>query len=257
MTDAYIRDGFHIHAAAVIPQDVLAAAQAAMVAVRDGSFATGQPPSSHPGYDPATLCKINDAHLADHDLHALICHPALGALAAQITGARAAQVWASQLLIKPPASAQRGNVGWHQDRQYWRYWQQPEGLFTMWIALSDVKAASGPMLFVPGSHRWGFLDAGDFFGKDHAAQRRQIPVPHGQTWAQVPALLAPGGVSFHHCLTYHGSGPNASGVARCSIAVHCRTEQVRPIAGNDNYYVSHLQDPALSPVLFGSDADFD
>jgi ectoine hydroxylase-related dioxygenase (phytanoyl-CoA dioxygenase family) len=257
LTDSYETDGFSRHPEAVIPADVLVKAQAAMVAVRDGTFDSGQPPSSHPGYDPTVLCKINDAHLASRDLYALVCDPALGALAAQITGARGVQLWASQLLFKPPAAAEQGNVGWHQDRQYWRYWQAPEGLFTMWIALSDVTMASGPMTFVRGSNRWGYLDAGDFFGKDHAAQRQQITVPAGQTWSEVPALLDAGGVSFHHCLTYHGSGPNTSQTPRASIAVHLRTEQAQPVAWDDSYYVSHLQDPTFCPVLFGSDADFD
>lgn len=113
------------------------------------------------------------------------------------------------------------------------------------------------MTFVRGSNRWGYLDAGDFFGKDHAAQRQQITVPAGQTWSEVPALLDAGGVSFHHCLTYHGSGPNTSQTPRASIAVHLRTEQAQPVAWDDSYYVSHLQDPTFCPVLFGSDADFD
>ncbi|MBT6148755.1 MAG: hypothetical protein HOH74_25185 [Gemmatimonadetes bacterium] len=255
MTDSYERDGFSRHATAVIPADVLAAAQSGLLAVRDGMFDTRQPPSSHPGYDPAKLCKINDAHLASRQLYALVCHPALGALAAEVTGARAVQLWASQLLIKPVAVAEQGNVGWHQDRQYWRYWQQPDGLFTMWIALSQVCASSGPMIFVRASHRWGYLDEGDFFGTDHAAQRQQITMPAGQTWTEVPALLDAGGVSFHHCLTYHGSGPNMSTMPRCSMAVHLRTEQARPVAGDSNYYVSHLHDPAYSPVLYGSAAE--
>ena len=255
-SSAYGRDGYSVHRKAVIPTDVLVAAQNGMAAVRDGTFDTGTAPSSPPGYDPALLCKINDAHLASQALYALVCHPALAELAAQITGARAIQVWASQLLIKPPASGEQGNVGWHQDRQYWRYWQAPAGLFTMWIALSEVTAASGPMRFVRGSQRWGYLDTGDFFGRDHAAQRQQISVPDGESWEEVPALLDAGGVSFHDCLTYHGSGPNTSVAPRCSIAVHLRAEQVQPVPENDNYYVTHLDDPVYSPVIYGKGADF-
>jgi|TARA_B100001964_G_scaffold239230_1_gene306254 hypothetical protein len=249
---AYERDGFCLHSGAVVPTDVLSAAQASMAAVRDGTFDTGRPPSSHPGYDPAVLCKINDAHLAGRGLYDLVCHPAFGKLAAQVTGARQVQLWASQLLIKPPASGEQGHVGWHQDRQYWRYWQEPEGLFTMWVALSDVTESSGPIRFVCGSQRWGYLDEGDFFGRDLAAQRQRITVPPEESWEEVSGLLDAGGVSFHHCLTYHASGQNTSSSPRCSLAVHLRTEQARPVVGDDNYYVSHLDDAVYSPVLYGA-----
>lgn len=254
--DRYSLDGFSLQPDTVVPTDLLLAAQAAATAVRDGAFDTGRPPSSHPGYDPALLCKINDAHLASHDLHRLVSHPALGALAAKVTGAAALQVWASQLLIKPPSSGIQGNVGWHQDRQYWRYWQAPEGLLTLWIALSDVTESSGPMRFVRGSHRWGFRDEGDFFGRDHDAQRLAIQVPEGARWDEVPAVLPAGGVSLHHCLTFHGSGPNTSSHARCSVAVHLRTDEAQPMPDSTDYYVSHLADPDHCPVLHGSAADF-
>lgn len=247
----YRRDGFCLVPEAV-PEAVLLAAQQGAAQVRDGHFDTGQPPSSHPGFDPAALCKINDAHLANRALYDLVTEPSLGELAARVVGAQGVQLWASQLLIKPPDSGGSGHVGWHQDRQYWRYWQQDEGLFTMWIALSDVGQMSGPVRFVVGSHRWGFLAEGDFFGADHAGQQRQIPVPEGQQWKEQPALLPAGGVSLHHCLTYHGSGANTSTDARVSLAIHLRTEAATPIPGDSNYYVSHLDEPQYSPVMYGS-----
>jgi ectoine hydroxylase-related dioxygenase (phytanoyl-CoA dioxygenase family) len=249
-TPSFERDGFCTFPEPVVEPDVLATAQAGMARVRDGEFNLGRPPSAHPGYDPSKLCKINDAHLADHGLYGLLTQPPIGALAAQVTGGTRIQVWASQLLIKPRAAATAGNVGWHQDRQYWGYWQRPEGLFTIWIALSDVAADCGPMRFVRGSHRWGFLDQGDFFGHDQAALREQIEVPEGEVWEESEALLGAGGVSFHHSLTYHGSGPNRSDRPRCSVAVHLRTEAVEPCQGVDNLYVSHLDDATRCPVIF-------
>ena len=37
---------------------------------------------------------------------------------------------------------------------------------------------------------------------------------------KIPVELLKGEVSFHHCLTIHGSGPNLSNAPRRSIAVH-------------------------------------
>jgi ectoine hydroxylase-related dioxygenase (phytanoyl-CoA dioxygenase family) len=243
-------DGYAIADGSLVDPSTLNAAQEAMNAVRDGHFDTGVPPSGHPGYDPTKLCKINDAHLASHALHTLVTDPAVAQLAAAVTGARRIQVWATQLLIKPPATAAAGHVGWHQDRQYWRYWAQPQGLFTIWMALSDVDADCGPMRFVRGSHRWGLLNQGNFFGGDQQALRDGIDMPEGESWEEVSALMPAGGVSFHHCLTFHGSEANRSDRPRCSVAVHLRTEAVEPIPGDESYYVSHLDDTAYAPVIY-------
>ena len=247
----YGRDGFFLWPDRVLDDALLARAQAGLVAVRDERYDTGVPPSSHPGYDPQKLCKINDAHLASKGLYDLLVKSNLGSHLAAVTGSQRIQVWASQLLIKPPGSAAAGHVGWHQDRQYWPYWQGEDGLFTAWIALSDVGQDAGPMCFVRGSQRWGFLGEGDFFSSDQAALQAHISASADAAWEECAALLPAGGVSLHHCLTFHGSHANTSANARCSIAVHLRDERATPVPESDNYYVSHLDEPAYSPVIYG------
>ncbi len=248
--ERYERDGYCIADEQVLSDDVLRKAVRGMAAVRDGSFDMGLPPTAHPGYDPAVLCKIDNPHRSDTGLHGLVTCPQVGRRVAAMTGSRRVQVWASQLLIKPPGSKAAGNVGWHQDRQYWRMWQTDEGLFTAWIALSEVGPASGPMLFVRGSHRWGFLDRGNFFAKDQHKLREEIAVPAGESWEEVPALLPLGGLSVHHCLTYHGSNANLSDSARWSLAVHLRDERALPVPGDQGYYTAHLDDPRICPVMY-------
>ena len=246
----YRRQGYYIVPRPLSSAALLDAAAEGMEAVRNQRYDTGMPPSSHPGYEPTRLCKINDVHLANKAIRALLEAPVLGQWAAAVTGARMVQIWASQLLIKPPGSAEAGHVGWHQDRQYWQFWQQPHGLFTTWIALSEVGAHSGPMRFVRGSHRWGFSGRGDFFSGDQETLRQQIEIPAGETWEEVPVILPRGGVSFHHCLTFHGSHANIADLPRCSIAVHMRTESAQPVEGDTNYYVAHLDDPHYSPIIY-------
>jgi len=247
----FATDGYFIATGSLIDDDVLAAARVGMDAVRDGQFDTGVPPTNDVTYDPSQLCKINNAHLASRGIHDLLTDSNIGQWVAALTGASMVQVFATQLLIKPYNSQAGGHVGWHQDRQYWRFWQEPGGLLTAWVALSDVTPASGPMRFVRGSHRWGFLDQGDFFGSDHEALREMIQMPDGAIWEETEAVLPPGGVSFHNCLTYHGSGPNTSAGPRCSVAVHLRTQEAQPVPDKPNYYTSHLDDEAQCPVIYG------
>lgn len=248
----YRRDGFFF-SPPIIPADLIERVTARMDAVMAGEYETGEPPrrSWNPGDDPKRIRKIDQAHLSDRTIYELASHPEIGRWAAALLGAKRVQLWASQMLYKPPVGpggGVTGNVGWHQDKQYWRYLEGE--LFTAWVAVSDVKGASGPMRFLRGSHRWGLLDSGDFFGHDHEAQQKDIPVPEGERWEEVEAVLPPGAVSFHDRHTYHASGPNVSDAPRRSFAFHLRTENARPVEGRNDYYVQHLDDPAYCPVLY-------
>ena len=247
--ERYRRDGFYF-SPPIIPTDLISRVTASMDAVMAGDYETGEPPrrSWNPGDDPKRIRKIDQTHLSDRTIYELASHPEIGRWAAALLGAKRVQLWASQMLYKPAGGEVTGNVGWHQDKQYWKYMEGD--LFTAWVAVSDVTAESGPMRFLRGSHRWGLLDSGDFFGHDHEAQQKDIPVPEGESWEEVEAVLPPGAVSFHDRHTYHASGPNVSDAPRRSFAFHLRTENTRPVEGRNDYYVQHLDDPAYCPVLY-------
>ena len=77
-----------------------------------------------------------------------------------------------------------------------------------------------------------------------------FPVPDGRSWEEVPALLAPGGASFHNCLTFHGSGPNRSAGPRRSLAIHMRTEKSAPVDGRRAGLTAFIDDPERNPVIY-------
>jgi hypothetical protein len=262
---AYKTEGFYIHAEPILPREVVDAAVIGMDEVRAGRYDTGTPPqpsSWNPGDDPNTkLGKIEMPQIANRAIMTLMKYPALGALAAEVTGATAVQIWWVQLLYKPPSQpgAQVStNVGWHQDRHYWKAWDEESELFTAWVALSDVTTAAGPMAFVRGSHQWGYVTGqSDFFAKeDQAALQAQIQSATGDAWEEVAAILPPGGVSFHHSLTYHGSGPNLSGAPRRSFAIHMRTQNSRPRDGLRQGLTQFIDRLDYCPVIFGRRDDF-
>src|SRR5687768_3051837 len=102
----YERDGFYLHAEPLLPADLVRRAAEGMDRVRAGEYETGVPPQPSPwkpGDDPRKLGKIEMPQVADRAIMALVSHPALGRLAAEITGARWVQLWWVQLLHKPPA----------------------------------------------------------------------------------------------------------------------------------------------------------
>jgi hypothetical protein len=257
-------DGFYL-AGAMLPADLVQRAVAAMDDVMECKYETGVPPvwrSWNPGGSPTALRKIDDSHCSSNAIYNLVTHGGLGQVAAKLMDARMIQVWATQLLYKPPVHGvgdsiqwqkqegpkhwDKGNIGWHQDRQYWKFWEGE--VFTAWIALSDVTAASGPMKFVRGSNAWGELDW-KALGESGEDPRVKLQLK-GNSWEEVEAILPPGGVSFHHRFTVHGSGANASPLPRRAIAVHMRTEKSRPVEGATDYYTKHLDDQRLRPVIF-------
>jgi len=251
----YEADGFLITPEPILPVDLVARASEGMDAIRRGEYDTGRPPCPsiwNPGDDPNRLCKIENPQFASKAIRELLCYPALGEWAAAVTGATIVQVWWVQLLYKPPGTSQTPtNIGWHQDRYYWGVWEEGSELFTAWIALSDVREECGPMRFVCGSHRWGFLNQGDFYEQDIAGQRTAIQRPEGAAWEEVEAILPPGGVSFHHHLTLHGSGPNLSDTPRRSLAAHLRTQSSRPVNDQRAGLAQFIDNFELCPVIYG------
>ena len=252
-SELYERDGFYIHAESILSPNVLGRAARGLEQVREGVYDTGEEPAGrgwNPGDEPHRLCKIEQPQIADSALREALCSPLLGQLAAAVTGAKMVQVWWVQGLYKPGVAdaTSTGNVGWHQDNSYWRDWEEGSELFTAWLALSDVTPDAGPMVFVPGSHRWGLLEGGNFFSQSQEALRAAINIPPGQAWREVADVLPPGGVSFHHRVLFHGSHQNTSTNPRMSLAIHLRTEnsQIRPDSG----FTRYLNRPEICPIIF-------
>jgi ectoine hydroxylase-related dioxygenase (phytanoyl-CoA dioxygenase family) len=235
----------------VIPPDDVAAVIPKMDAMVAGEYKTGVPPRGEqdPNAPADKLCKIDQPHLSDLTIRSFISHPEIGKWAAEVTVAEMIQVWAVQLLIKPPGGS-LGHIGFHQDMQHWTTWFKGE-VFTAWVAVTDVRAESGPMTFVKGSHKWGLNQNPSFFrDADHDAQVEAIPRPDEAGWEEVPALIPSGAISFHHRLTYHGSRANRSDTARRSFAVHLRTEKSEALDTIGGYYNENLRNPELCPVIF-------
>ena len=216
-------DGFYI-AREVVDPSLIQSGSAHMDAVIAGEYETGVPPLDltklataeqleHLKSNPQStkICKIDQAHFCDHTIRRLVSDPAIGRLAAAATGARWVQIWATQLLFKPPGDGGSASVGWHQDMFYWQTVWEGE-VFTAWLALSDVTPETGPMRFVRGSHQWGMQEGGDFFNVNLDGLKENLKVGN-EEWKEVASVLSPGGVSLHHNLTLHGSGANRSGAA--------------------------------------------
>lgn len=254
--ESFEKNGFHVFSEPVIDSERVRKASEGMDMLRAGVYDTGKPPRKsawNPGDDPNHLCKIEQPQMANEAIGMLIRAPEIGEWAARVTNAEMIQVAGVQLLYKPPTSSDKTaptKVGWHRD---WRYfglhWEDGSQLLTAWVALSDVEETSGPMKFVVGSHRWGEIGGGDFFGQD--ISRNDFILPPNQVWQETPALMDAGGMSLHDQQVLHGSSQNVSNAPRRSLAIHVRTERSRPIDGRREGLTDHIDDLNIAPIIYG------
>jgi ectoine hydroxylase-related dioxygenase (phytanoyl-CoA dioxygenase family) len=189
------------------------------------------------------------------ELDRLVRHPAIAACAARLSGSSEIRLWHDQLLYKPPGPGGT-NVGWHADRQYWLSCSS-EDMLTAWVPFHDITGQAGPLMFVPGSHRWRETRELSFFDQDLSTIETLLRA-HGAR--PVAITLARGQFSFHHCRTIHGSGPNLSGEPRRSLAIHLQPGGNHYLAGathaNDTLVATcpdgtpDYADPTLCPVLW-------
>jgi len=147
------------------------------------------------------------------------------ALAARLLGAEpeALHGWA-HMILKPAGVG--APLPWHQDEAYWdpRFDYVALG---SWMPLDPATPESGCLRFIPGSQR-GPVREHHHVGENpevHALETRDVDAARA---VEVP--LAPGGASFHHCRTLHGSGPNRSARVRRAFAIEWQLAPVRRAA---------------------------
>jgi ectoine hydroxylase len=152
---------------------------------------------------------------------------------------------------------------WHQDYGTWKNddWMPTERAMNVAIFLDDVNAFNGPLMFIPGSHRKGVIDAKhDLTTTSYPlwtvddALIRQLVERAGGKHGGIVAPQGPAGsmILFHSCLV-HASSSNLSPWNRvsvylslCAVSNHIRRFK-RPeyIAHRDFRPIACLPDDCL------------
>jgi hypothetical protein len=229
----------------ILPAEVLDAAERGMQRFYAGDHDATLPdvPGVRGGWRPEhgdVLRKNDYASLRVRELSDLVKYPLIGATAALLAEVPGIRLWHDQLLYKPVDRAGTpARVGWHTDRQYWQSCSS-EKMLTAWVGFHDVDESGGAVSFLPGSHRWE-VSGLDFFSQDTAALESAMAA-QGFDVRPVTPRLRRGQVSFHHCRTVHGSGPNRSGEARRSIAIHLQPDDNRYRPATDGTRAYHPND---------------
>lgn len=172
--------------------------------------------------DPQRIRKLDNGWWINDEVRKAVTDPYLGELAADLMETDEVRLWHDQIIYKPGTSGQEtplGNVGWHQDYGYWQT-SSTTNMVTAWIALQDTDLSNGGMTTIVGSNHWGLIpDSNTFFDQNMEALKEKYQAD-GREWIEEPCILKAGQASFHHALTFHGSGPNVTDQPRLSIVAH-------------------------------------
>jgi len=226
--------------------------------------------------DDGPVQRHNDYIVYESDAIARILRkPLLGAVAARLAEADEIRAFQSTLIYKPPRPDEPSNlVPWHFDKHYWQS-STSERMLTAFIPMHDCDEEMGTITMIDGSHRWRERGADDsttkhFTDRDRGELDQLLAdnaAYNNATVRQIPMIIPKGHVSFHHCRTYHGSGPNRSDRPRRAISFHLQdgdnSYRAYPLASGGTVAYNHdvlvrttsdgrpdYADPEFCPVLW-------
>lgn len=200
----------------------------------------------------------------------VVLAPKVGRVASSLAGSTEIRLFNSELIYKPPGPT----VGWHVDKAYWPTCTSTN-MLTAWIPLHDCPVEMGPLSVIGGSHLWPETErvrrlrqGKTFFGSDSEQMMAELCRCDPDCEERQLALRR-GQVSFHHCLTFHGSAPNLTDWPRLVIVLHLQDgpNRYRPaadagdpreykhdrIARRDERGLPDYADPLLCPRLWPLD----
>jgi ectoine hydroxylase-related dioxygenase (phytanoyl-CoA dioxygenase family) len=216
------RDGFLIIEEGWLDEHAIDTLRERFAALFAGEYATGIAPDEvnwKQGRDRDDVTRqICNGWRADDLIAAQVLSERTGQAAAQLMGYRGTRMLQDNCLWKPPGTK---SLGMHQDGSYADY-LVPAEMITCWVALDDTQAGGGTIEYVRGSHRWPKSppDRGSFHAPDDWLAPMRKAAPEGVEPELVPVVVKAGGATFHHSLTWHGSGPNEATVERRALVSH-------------------------------------
>ena len=228
--EAFRHDGYLVVEEGLVPERGLELLQERYVKLFEGEYETGIRPDEVnwvPGRDPEDRTRqLCNAWKSDSVVAAQVLSERTGRLAAQLAGYHGVRILQDNVLWKPPGTKA---IGFHQDSSYAGYLVPPE-MITCWISLHETQADAGPIEFVRGSHAWPKSPPArsQFHAPDDWLAGPRRAAPEATDLDLVPVVVKPGGGSFHHGLTWHGSAPNTNAaVARMALVTHMLPVEAR------------------------------
>jgi ectoine hydroxylase-related dioxygenase (phytanoyl-CoA dioxygenase family) len=136
--------------------------------------------------------------------------PLVGITAALLKTAKL-NLYEDSVLVKEPGALEK--TAFHQDISYFHV--EGHQVCTTWVPLDPVRADTGALGFIPGSHLWKKKYRPNFFTSDLLmpdTEGEAVPDFHkSERSSEVVSFdMEPGDITVHHARTIHGAGGNTS-----------------------------------------------
>jgi ectoine hydroxylase-related dioxygenase (phytanoyl-CoA dioxygenase family) len=219
---AFERDGFLIVEEGFIDEETIEQLRGSFDRLFAADYETGIRPDEVNWVaerDPEDRTRqICNGWKADRRVAVQVLSERTGRLAAELMGWDGVRLLQDNVIWKPPGTK---SLGMHQDGSYLDYLVPPE-MITCWIALDDTSAEAGTITYATGSHLWPRApeNRGEFHAPPDWLAPLERAAPDGEEARLVPIEVKAGGASFHHHMTFHGSGPNTASVHRRAVISH-------------------------------------
>ncbi|NJL61123.1 MAG: phytanoyl-CoA dioxygenase family protein [Methylacidiphilales bacterium] len=195
----------------------------------------------------------NNQHVSyrNKQLRKLLLQPVVGAIAARLARSKQVRLFEDTLVYKAPIakvregskeSARGGIVGWHTDASYSSNCTS-QNMLSAWIPFYHISKEKAPLVVIDGSHKWSDNEHMRTFNNQNLEELKKLFVQSGREIVEVPIIIEKGQVSFHHCLTIHGSYPNYSDSIRLAFALYLQdyNNHYQPF-WNQGQQVNHFLD---------------
>ena len=206
--------------------------------------------------DGITPRTVFAAHTFSDTFDKVARHPRLIEPAMQMLGG---EVYIHQFKVNAKAAFDGDVWQWHQDYGTWKRDDDMPNALGMNVAvfLDEVTAVNGPLMFIPGSHTDGVIEA----GHDLSTTSYPLWTIDNETIARLAdagGIVAPTGKPgtglFFHCNLVHGSPPNMTPWGRTIVYVSAnrvdnairRFKRPAYIAHRDFTPITPLADDCLS-----------
>ncbi len=160
--------------------------------------------------------------LGDPLMRAVALSARLGDLAAELMGVKAVRLYHDNALSKEPGC---GRTPWHHDAAHFPF--HPPTAATVWIPLTDIPVAMGPLSFARGANlRRHVADLA--FDETHPAYDGTVSRRLRDAGVEVQdGPFAAGDVSFHAAQCFHTAGANRTTMPRRALATTYLADGVR------------------------------
>ena len=155
----------------------------------------------------------------DRVFYDLFRHPGILRVLRAVLGPEVTELGGLNIRTKIP-EAEITAFPWHQDSHYYNEpslgkkvgFTEAGHIVTVWVPLVDATIDNGCIWVMPGSHRWGLVDAGR--GDDMNVRTAEEIEQRGEP---TPLEMAAGDVLFMTNLTFHTSKMNRTDASRWSV----------------------------------------